>query len=155
MTPGNATIATIPRWDAIFDTTCPDGCSYRCFLFSTDQSMTQKQLMEEASSYRSLKASGEGRVEMTFNSKLNPPSAHLVHLLLIHLLGRRLASKLLCWLNADRGGRERGLSDKHSNSAKYLIFWREARWNWKVSFPPRFFDMQRIKLQPTQSKNRE
>ncbi len=41
-------------------------------LFSTDQSVTQKQLMEEASLYWSLKASEEGRVEIAFNSKLNP-----------------------------------------------------------------------------------
>ncbi len=32
----------------------------------------QKQLMEEASSYRLLKALGEGRVEITFNCKPNP-----------------------------------------------------------------------------------
>ncbi len=41
-------------------------------LFSTDQSTTEKRSMEEASSYRSLEASGEERVEITFNSKSNP-----------------------------------------------------------------------------------
>jgi hypothetical protein len=40
--------------------------------------MKQKQLMEEASSYLLLKTFGEGRVEITFNSKPNS----LVHFLL-------------------------------------------------------------------------
>ncbi len=124
--PGNVTIATMPRRDTILDATSPNGCSYRHSLFSTDQSTTQKQLMDEAPAYRSLKASGEGRVEITFNSNPPPPSAHLVHLLLIHKAGRRLASKLLCLLDADR--RERaGTSRQNSMLAKYLIFWREAR----------------------------
>ncbi len=51
----------------------------RLFLFSSDQWTTQKQLMEEASSYQLLKVLGEGRVEITFNSKPNP----LMHILRI------------------------------------------------------------------------
>jgi hypothetical protein len=30
-------------------------------------------------------------------------------------------------LDADRGGRQRGLADINSKLAKYFIFWREAR----------------------------
>jgi hypothetical protein len=47
-TPGNATIKTMPRQDAILDTTSLTGCSYWLSPFSTDRSMMQKQLMEEA-----------------------------------------------------------------------------------------------------------
>ena len=79
MTPGNATIVTTPRRDTILDTTSPGGYSYQGSLFSTDQLMAQKHLMEEASSYLLLKALGEGRVEINFNSKPN----HLVHILCI------------------------------------------------------------------------
>ncbi len=32
----------------------------------------------------------------------------------------------------------RGLADNNLNLAKYINFWREARWNCKVSFPPCF-----------------
>ncbi len=70
-----------------------------------------------------------------FKFRTQSSSAHLVHLLLIHILGRRLALKLLCWSIADRGRREQGLAYKTSNLAQYLKFWREARWNSKVSFP--------------------
>jgi hypothetical protein len=59
--------------------------------------------MEEASSHQLPKALGEGRVEITFNSKTNPP---VVRTPLIQVSGRRLASKLLRRLDADRGERE-------------------------------------------------
>ncbi len=54
------------------DATSPNRWSYGQFLFSTDQLTKQKQLVEEASSYQLLKVLGEGRVEITFNSKPNP-----------------------------------------------------------------------------------
>jgi hypothetical protein len=81
MIPINATIATMQRGDTTLDATSAGGCSYGCYLFSTDQSTAQKQLMEEAPSYQLLKAlgEGEGRVKITFNSKINP----LVHILCI------------------------------------------------------------------------
>ncbi len=63
-TPGNVTIKTMPRRDAILDATSLDGCSYWLSPFSTDRLMAQKQLMEEASSHRLQKALGEGRVEI-------------------------------------------------------------------------------------------
>jgi hypothetical protein len=72
-TPGSATIKTIPRQDAILDATILDGCSYRFSPSWTDQSMMQKQLMEESLSHQLLKVSGEGRVEITLYSKTNLP----------------------------------------------------------------------------------
>ncbi len=103
---GSATIVAMPRHDTILDAISHDRCSYWRSLFSIDWLRTQKQLMEGASSYQPLKALGEGRVEITFISKPTPPSEHLVHLLLIQVLGMSLASKLLCWLDADKGERE-------------------------------------------------
>ena len=44
----------------ILDAMRLDGCNYRLSLFSTNQPTTQKQLMEEASSFRSLKGVGRG-----------------------------------------------------------------------------------------------
>ncbi len=88
----STTITTMLRQDTILGD--KSWCVHRHSLFSPDQSTMQTQFMEEASSYWSLKALGEGRVEITFNSKPNP-SARLAHLLVIHVLGRRLASKLL------------------------------------------------------------
>ena len=58
--PGSATIETTPRLGEILDATRLDGCNYRLSLFSTNQPTTQKQLMEEASSFRSLKGVGRG-----------------------------------------------------------------------------------------------
>jgi hypothetical protein len=77
--PSNATITTIPRGDSVLAATSADGCSYQRSCFSTDPSTMQKQLMEEAPSYQSLKALREGKVEITFNSKHNP----LMHILSI------------------------------------------------------------------------
>ncbi len=44
-----------------------------------------------------------------FQFQTQPPCTHLVHLLLIHVLGRHLALKLLHWMDTDRGGRGQGL----------------------------------------------
>ena len=58
--PGSATIETTPRLGEILDATRLDGCNYRLSLFSTNQPTMRKQLMEEASSFRSLKGVGRG-----------------------------------------------------------------------------------------------
>ncbi len=41
-----------------------------------------------------------------------------------------------------------GLADKTSNLPKYLNFWREARWNCKVSAPPCFSICNRLNSSP-------
>ena len=66
----------------ILDATCLDGCSYRPSLFSTNQPTMRKQLMEEASSSRSLKGVGRGENRIK-NTIPNPtPCAYLMHILL-------------------------------------------------------------------------
>jgi hypothetical protein len=96
-TPGSATIVAMLRRDTILEATGPDRCNCRISLFSTDGLTMPEQLMEEASSNQSLKASGEGRVEYKKNQfQTQPPCAHLVHLHLIPVSVRRLALKLLC-----------------------------------------------------------
>ncbi len=68
-----------------------------------------------------------------------PPCAHLVPFSPIHILWRRLASKLLCWLDADRGERESGdWQTKILNWAKYLKWWRAKNWDLKSHFQPCF-----------------
>jgi hypothetical protein len=67
--------------------------------------------MEEVSSSRSPKGSGEGRIELKLNSRPNCLCAHLVHSSLIRISERRMASKLLRCLDADRGAREREKAD--------------------------------------------
>jgi hypothetical protein len=59
--------------------------------------------------FRSLKGTGRGENRIN-NSVPNPtpPCAYLMHSSLIHVSWRRLASKFLRCLDADRGGRERG-----------------------------------------------
>jgi hypothetical protein len=60
--------------------------------------------MEEALYHQFLKALEEGRVEIKISiPNPTPPSAHFVHFSLLHILWRRLASKLLHQLDADIG----------------------------------------------------
>ncbi len=123
-----------------------NGCIYRCSLFPTDLLMMQKQLME----YEGI---GGRKTWNNFQFQTQPPSAHLVHLLLSHVSWRCLASCFVDWTQTEEG-ESGGLADKKFNFGKVFNFLERGKLKLKSLIPTSLFNSQWIERQPTQSKIR-